>query len=178
MCLGKQHGGFKVSLTFFYLEDLSHLWWLLSLGCMFMTSQVVLLVKNLPPSAGDTRDMGSILGWGRSPRVGYGNPRQSSCLENSMDRGAWQVPVRGVSESDTTEWLSTAQHGGYHVKFFLQFTVNRKRTLNHVNLLKFLRFLFSLAGWNVFILSSFLSNIFADCRILGCHFFDLFTLSK
>ena len=68
---------------------------------MIMTSQMVLLVKNLPPSAGDTRDMGSILEWGRSPRVGYGNPCQSSCLENSMDRGAWQVTVHGVSKSRT-----------------------------------------------------------------------------
>ena len=83
-----------------------------------------------------------------------------------------------LKESDTTEWLSTAQHRGYHIKFLLQFTVNRKHTLNHVNLLKFVRFLFSLAGWNVFILSSFLSNVFADCRILGCFLFDLFAHSK
>ena len=47
------------------------------------------VVKNLPANAGNARDMGSILGSGRSPGVGNGNPLQFSCLENSMDRGAW-----------------------------------------------------------------------------------------
>ena len=46
------------------------------------------VVKNLPANAGDT---GSILGSGRSPGVGNGNPLQYSCLENSIDRGAWQA---------------------------------------------------------------------------------------
>ena len=45
------------------------------------------VVKN--PPAGDTADRGSIPGSGRSPGVGNGNPLQDSCLENSMDRGAW-----------------------------------------------------------------------------------------
>ena len=52
-------------------------------------SQVELVVKDLPASAGDPRDSGSIPGLQRSPGVGNGNPLQSSCLENSMDRGAW-----------------------------------------------------------------------------------------
>ena len=52
-------------------------------------SQVVLVVKNLPANAGDIRDAGSIHGMGRSPGEGNGNPLQYSCLENSMDRGAW-----------------------------------------------------------------------------------------
>ena len=42
--------------------------------------------KNLPTNAGD---MGLIPGSGRSPGEGNGNPLQYSCLENSMDRGAW-----------------------------------------------------------------------------------------
>ena len=49
------------------------------------------MVKNLHASAGDERDVGLIPGSGRSPRVGNGNPLQYSCLENSMDRGAWQA---------------------------------------------------------------------------------------
>ena len=49
-------------------------------------SQVALVVKNLPASAGDARDVGSIPGTGRVPGEGNGNPLQYSCLENSMDR--------------------------------------------------------------------------------------------
>ena len=51
--------------------------------------------KNLPANAGDTRDMGLIPGSGQSPGVGNGNLLQYSCLENSMDRGAWQATVHG-----------------------------------------------------------------------------------
>ena len=51
--------------------------------------------------AGDPVDMGSIPGSGRSPAGGDGNPCQYSCLENHMDREAWQVTVHGVTESWT-----------------------------------------------------------------------------
>ena len=61
------------------------------------------MVKNPPASAGDVRDMGSNPGLGRSPGGGNGNPLQYSCLENSLDRGAWQATVHGVTESDMTE---------------------------------------------------------------------------
>ena len=64
-------------------------------------SQEALVVKNLPANAGDTRDAGSIPGSGRSPGGGYGNPLQCSCLENPMDRGAWQATVHGVTKSQT-----------------------------------------------------------------------------
>ena len=40
-------------------------------------------------SASNARDLGSVPGWGRSPGEGNGDPLQDSCLENSMDRGAW-----------------------------------------------------------------------------------------
>jgi len=56
-------------------------------------SQVALVVKNLPANAGDVRNMGSIPGLGRSPGE-HGNPLQYSCLENPMDRGAWQATYR------------------------------------------------------------------------------------
>ena len=39
------------------------------------------------------------LGWGRSPREGNGNPLQYSCLENSIDRGAWQATVHRVTKN-------------------------------------------------------------------------------
>ena len=55
-------------------------------------------VKNLLANAGDA---GSILGSGRSPGGGHGNPLQYSCLENPMDRGAWWATVHGVPKSQT-----------------------------------------------------------------------------
>ena len=58
-------------------------------------------LKNPPANGGDARDAGSIRGWGRSPEVGNGNPLQYSCLENPMDRGAWQAIVHGVGKSRT-----------------------------------------------------------------------------
>ena len=50
-------------------------------------------------SACNAGDVGSIPGSGRSREEGNGNPLQCSCLENSMDRGAWQATVHGVSKS-------------------------------------------------------------------------------
>ena len=53
-------------------------------------------------------DLGSIPGLGRSPGGGHGNPLQYSCLENPMDRGAWQTTVHRVANSRTRlKWLST-----------------------------------------------------------------------
>ena len=52
-------------------------------------------------NAGDARDEGRIPGLGRSPGGGKGNPLQYSCLENSMDRGAWWATVHGVAKSQT-----------------------------------------------------------------------------
>ena len=54
------------------------------------------VVKNPPANAGDTGDVGSISRSGRSPEGGDGNPLQYSCLENSMDRGAWRAAVLGL----------------------------------------------------------------------------------
>ena len=58
------------------------------------------VVKSMPANAGGARDMGSIPGSGRSLGVGNGNPLQYSCLENSMERGAWRATVHGIAESD------------------------------------------------------------------------------
>ena len=54
---------------------------------------MVLVVKNPPANTGDVRDAGSIPGLGRSPEGGHGNLLQYSCLENPMDREAWQATV-------------------------------------------------------------------------------------
>ena len=59
------------------------------------------MVKNPPANVGDTGDMGSVPGSGRSPGEGNGNPLQYSCLKNSMDRGAWLAIVHGVAKSRT-----------------------------------------------------------------------------
>ena len=59
------------------------------------------MVKNPSAKAGDAGDVGSIPGSGRYPGEGHDNPLQDSCLENSMDRGAWWAPG-GHKESDTT----------------------------------------------------------------------------
>ena len=58
------------------------------------------MVKNQLANAGDA---GSVPGSGRSPGEGNGNPLQYSCLDNPLDRGAWQAIVHGVTkEPDTT----------------------------------------------------------------------------
>ena len=65
------------------------------------TYQVALVVKNMPDNAGNITDMGSIPGLGRSPGEENGNPLQYSCLENSMDRGAWKATVHEIAKSQT-----------------------------------------------------------------------------
>ena len=67
---------------------------------------MALLVKKKNPlaKAGDLGETGSIPGLWRSPGEGNGNPLKYSCLENSMEKGAWWATVRGVVKSQT--WLS------------------------------------------------------------------------
>ena len=59
------------------------------------------MVKNLPVYTGDIRDANSIPGLGRSPGGGHDNPLQCSCLENPMDRRAWQATVHRIPKSQT-----------------------------------------------------------------------------
>ena len=67
------------------------------------------VAKNLPANAGDAEDVSLIPGSGRSPGEGNGNPLKYSCLENPMDRGAWQATVQqGHKEPDTTDTTSLA----------------------------------------------------------------------
>ena len=64
----------------------------------YQTSLLFQTVKNQPDNSGD---WGLILRSGRSPREGNSNPLQDSCLENSMDRGAWWATIQGVTKSQT-----------------------------------------------------------------------------
>ena len=70
----------------------------LTFQLFFMVFPGGAVVKNLPFNAGDT---GSIPGSGRAPGEGNGNPLQYSCLENFMDRGAWQATVHRA----TNGWI-------------------------------------------------------------------------
>ena len=76
-----------------------------------MVPEVGLVVKSLPASAGDIRDLGSIPGSGTSSGEGNGNPLQYSCLGNPMDRGAWRATARRTTKSQTQlKQLSTHIH--------------------------------------------------------------------
>ena len=74
-------------------------------------SQMELVVKNVPASAEDVREVGSVSGLGRSPRGWHGNPLQYSCLENPVDRGAWQAAVPGLQR--------VRQDGRMHASLFV-----------------------------------------------------------
>ena len=62
-------------------------------------SQAVLVIKSPPANAGEVRSAGLILGSGRSPGGGNGNPLQYFCLDNPMDRGAWRATVHRVAKN-------------------------------------------------------------------------------
>ena len=66
---------------------------------LLRASQVVLVVKNMPASAGDLRDTCSLPETGRFPGGEHGNPLQYFCLENPMDRGDWQATVHTVAKT-------------------------------------------------------------------------------
>ena len=83
------------------------LFWLILITCKgFPDSSAV---KNLPNNAGDTGDVGSIPGSGRSTGVGNVNLLQDSCLKNSVDKGAWWATGHGVTKSQTrvSNWPHT-----------------------------------------------------------------------
>ena len=86
---------------------------------------MVLVVRNPPANAGDTKDMGSIPGSGRCPRGGHGKPFQYSCLEDTMARGAWWAIVHRVAKS----WIHTYTHTQTYmfVYFFSRQSVQREK---------------------------------------------------
>ena len=113
-------------------------------------SQVALVVKNLPATAGDVRDVGSIPGLGRSPGEGHVNPLQYSCLENPMDGGAWWATVHRVAKS----WTRLKQ---------LSMHAEKPTSLLCLPLLLIYTFIYSLfSSFAVLIYQSFLINLFDD----------------
>ena len=78
-------------------------------------------------------DLGLIPGLGRSPKEGHGSPLQYSCLENSVDRGAWWAVVHGVTKSRTrlSDWTEYSIVYMYH-NFFIHSSVNGHLCCYHV----------------------------------------------
>ena len=87
------------------------------------------MVKN-PPAMQE--DLGSILGPGRSPRGGHSNPLQYSCMEDCVDRGAWQTTAHGVAQSGARlkRWSSSSS-----VKTGRKLTVDRGRGVGGLGML-------------------------------------------
>ena len=92
--------------------------WAIKHSIWTLASQVALVVKNLPANAGDA---GSIPGSGRYPEGGHGNSLQYSCLENPVDRGAWQAGYSpyGPTEWDTIEEIACTLPSSYYRPRFL-----------------------------------------------------------
>ena len=67
----------------------------------FFITFMMLMIKKPHASAGDIRNVGSIPRLGGYPGVGHGSPLQYPCLENPMERGAWQATVHGFTKSWT-----------------------------------------------------------------------------
>ena len=84
------------------------------------------VVKNPPAKAGDTEDVVSVLGWGRSLGGGNGNPRQYSCLGNHLNRGTWWATVHGIAKSQAglSDWAYFSDNGVFNV--YRSVTLNLK----------------------------------------------------
>ena len=100
----KEVGVFHSFLRFFQLLSIFHLSLSLCRGLCYIPLCIVplltsLVAQTVKASAYNARDPGLIPGWGRSPGEGNGNPLQFSCLENPMDREAWQATVHEVTKS-------------------------------------------------------------------------------
>ena len=93
-------------------SDRKATWESLDWGDLYKASLVAQMLKNMPASAGDPA---SIRGSGRSPGEGSGYPLQYSCLENSMDRGAWQAT--SCKELDIAEQLTLSLEGIFDSKW-------------------------------------------------------------
>ena len=91
-----------------------------------MPFQVALVVNNPPLNAGDWRDTDSIP-VGKIPRIGNGNPLQFSCLENYLDRGAWQATQSMGKQRIGQNWEKCL---GTHLRGGLNKQVEEERSLD------------------------------------------------
>ena len=101
-------------------------------------SQVALVVKkkNPPADAGDTRDMGSIRGLGRSPGEGHSNLLQYSCLENPMDKGDWQATVHSVTKTQLKRLSMHVLHACTDVRVGPQRRLSTKELMLSITVLE------------------------------------------
>ena len=90
-------------------------------GRVLLVVVASLVAQTIKESACNVGDPGSIPGSGRFPGEGNGNPLQYSCLENTMDRGAWWATVHGVTKSWTQ--LSMRTHTTYIVTLTLNISL-------------------------------------------------------
>ena len=148
------HWGSVVSLNRWFLAHGEALV-KLSRGLQFMGFPGGAVVKNPPANAGN---IGLIPGSERFPGGGNGNPLQYSCLQNPMDRGVWRAPVHGVTELDTTGWLSAHATGHGFQLFCSYFHCFRGR----VSSLRFL--LCHFGSWSV----SCCLNYFRQHDLISC----------
>ena len=111
------------------------------------------VVKRPPASAGEAGDRSLIPGSGRSPGGGNGNPLQYSCLEHSMERGAWWATIHGVAKSLTkltlhftlhTLLCTDLSHGFY---FNFCFSCSLVSELQHRELLRFCKVVLNNTFW-------------------------------
>ena len=98
-------------LTTYSQEDSFNKWIIDTHHFKNRASQGALVVKKPPANAGDIRDIGSIPGWGRSPRGQHGNSLQYSCLENPINSEVWLAAVHRVTQSQT---LCATYHACMH----------------------------------------------------------------
>ena len=106
--LGICHPGLYVVWVCNFLHQSCFIFFICCLILFRGVSRVARVVKTPSPNAGDIRDSGLIPGLGRSPGEGHVNPLQYSCLDNPMDRRAWQATLHSVVNSRTQlKWLST-----------------------------------------------------------------------
>ena len=93
------------------------------IGYPLQYSWAFLVAQTVKKSTCKAGDLGLILGLGRSPEGGHDNPLQYSCLENSMDRGAWWAAVHGVTKSWTwlRNYIQCNRMAGYSTFFYMSF---------------------------------------------------------